>query len=431
MRIALDFALPWCSERHSTPTPRAVSAAKVAASDAAYLATRTGLQVHGAIGYTREFDLSIWITRVRALVGAWAHRPTTGRACSTTCSPLARAGASPDGVRLSSEQAELAATVRTLLERRSDPAAVRTASESEAGYDESLWRTLCDQVGVAALAVPEEHDGIGAGFFETAVVLEELGRALTPAPLLPRPARSRPCSPVRMTRRARGCCRVSRPGSGHGRRGGRARRDAGDLALDADRASIVLAVRGGELVELHDPHVDVVATMDQTLRIGRVEARSASGRRRRRRRRSPPRPRHIGRGGGPGCGLCERGLRMSVEHTSNRVQFGRPIGSFQALKHRMADMLARTEMAARPAGPPPTRSATRQPCPTATPPSSPCGPRPPTRSRPPSTSPAETVQLHGGIAITWEHDAHRLFKRAHALGHLAGDARQQRAAVLS
>jgi hypothetical protein len=69
VRIALDFARPLMyGAALGQISP---SAAKVAASDAAYLASRTGLQVHGAIGYTQEFDLSIWITKVRALVGAW------------------------------------------------------------------------------------------------------------------------------------------------------------------------------------------------------------------------------------------------------------------------------------------------------------------------------------------------------------------------
>lgn len=71
VRIALDFARPLVFGAALDPTPRAVSAAKVAVSDAAYLASRTGLQVHGAIGYTQEFDLSLWITKIRALVGAW------------------------------------------------------------------------------------------------------------------------------------------------------------------------------------------------------------------------------------------------------------------------------------------------------------------------------------------------------------------------
>jgi alkylation response protein AidB-like acyl-CoA dehydrogenase len=69
VRIALDFARPLVYG--AALGEISASAAKVASSDAAYLASRTGLQVHGAIGYTQEFDLSIWITKVRALVGAW------------------------------------------------------------------------------------------------------------------------------------------------------------------------------------------------------------------------------------------------------------------------------------------------------------------------------------------------------------------------
>lgn len=69
VRIALDFARPLVRGAALGDVP--VSAAKVAAGDAAYLASRTGLQVHGAIGYTQEFDLSLWLGRIRALVGAW------------------------------------------------------------------------------------------------------------------------------------------------------------------------------------------------------------------------------------------------------------------------------------------------------------------------------------------------------------------------
>src|SRR5689334_21021252 len=82
------------------------------------------------------------------------------------------------------EQDELAGAVRGLLQKRSDSAAVRAAIATEAGYDESLWQTLCEQIGVAALAVPEEYDGFGATLVETAVVLEVLGEFLTPSPLL-------------------------------------------------------------------------------------------------------------------------------------------------------------------------------------------------------------------------------------------------------
>ncbi len=71
VRIALDFARPLVLGAALTGSSRDVSAAKVAAGDAAYLASRVALQVHGAIGYTAEFDLGLWINRVRALVGAW------------------------------------------------------------------------------------------------------------------------------------------------------------------------------------------------------------------------------------------------------------------------------------------------------------------------------------------------------------------------
>jgi alkylation response protein AidB-like acyl-CoA dehydrogenase len=71
VRIGLDFARPLVYGAAVAPGPREVSAAKVAASDAAHRAARTALQVHGAIGYTAEHDLGLWLLKVRALVGAW------------------------------------------------------------------------------------------------------------------------------------------------------------------------------------------------------------------------------------------------------------------------------------------------------------------------------------------------------------------------
>ena len=84
----------------------------------------------------------------------------------------------------SEEQQELAATVRSLLAKRADSAAVRAAMASETGYDEALWQTLCEQIGVAALAIPEEYDGAGFSLLESMIVLEEIGRSLAPSPLL-------------------------------------------------------------------------------------------------------------------------------------------------------------------------------------------------------------------------------------------------------
>src|SRR5271156_3737019 len=85
---------------------------------------------------------------------------------------------------MSDERELLRDTVAALVAKHASPAAVREAMESECGYDESLWLLLCEQVGAAALVVPEEFGGAGGELADAAVVLEELGRALVPTPLL-------------------------------------------------------------------------------------------------------------------------------------------------------------------------------------------------------------------------------------------------------
>ena len=117
---------------------------------------------------------------------------------------------------------------------------------------------------------------------------------------------------------------------------------------------------------------------------------------------------------------------MTVEYAKQREQFGRPIGSFQALKHRMADMLVRVQMSR--AGAWAAVQAHVNDAPNAD------------RLAAAAASycaesamavAAETIQLHGGIAITWEHDAHLVFKRAQALNQLFGLPHQQRATLIS
>src|ERR1700758_278048 len=85
---------------------------------------------------------------------------------------------------LSEERELLAQTVAALVAKHADPAAVRAAMESDRGYDESLWQMLCEQVGAAALVIPEELGGAGGELADAAIVLQELGRALVPSPLL-------------------------------------------------------------------------------------------------------------------------------------------------------------------------------------------------------------------------------------------------------
>ena len=85
---------------------------------------------------------------------------------------------------MSDERELLRETVAALVAKHAAPAAVREAMESERGYDESLWRLLCEQVGAAALVVPDENGGAGGTLGDAAVVLEELGKGLVPSPLL-------------------------------------------------------------------------------------------------------------------------------------------------------------------------------------------------------------------------------------------------------
>ena len=329
---------------------------------------------------------------------------------------------------LSEEQQELASTVRALLDKRADSAAVRAAMDSESGYDDDLWQTLCEQIGVAALVVPEEHDGVGATLFETAVVMEELGRSLAPNPLL-------------ATTIATAALLLH--GSDDARSTLLPRLAAGDvgtivwdapagpgLVLDGAAAAIVLEMADGELRLLDDPTVTTRPALDPTLRLAEV---TGSGRR-------------VGEvdDGQPlhdlaaalttalQLGCARRALDMTVAYTQERVQFGRPIGSFQALKHRMADLLVLLEM---------TRSASWAATGAAA-----SYLRDPTAERAATLHAratvakaycsdaldkiaGETVQLHGGIAITWEHDAHLVLKRAHALGQLFGTASAHRAVV--
>lgn len=320
----------------------------------------------------------------------------------------------------SEEQQELANTVRTLLTKRADSAAVRAAADSDQGYDPALWMLLCEQIGVAALAIPEEYDGAGFSLFESLVVLEEVGRSLAPSPLLATlVATEALLAGADVEAKARLLPRIA----------------AGEIAtivmpgqptLDADHAAIVLACVGDDLLEISAPTVTWAESMDQTVRFGHVDLDSGTAARIGDGSAALTRAELVGAVGTAALqtGLAARGLEMTVAYSKERVQFGRPIGSFQALKHRMADMLVLLEM---------SRSASwsasyavahhrdnaveqahiaKSYC-----------------SEAIAQIASETVQLHGGIAITWEHDAQLVFKRAHALGQLFGAAHQHRALI--
>lgn len=314
---------------------------------------------------------------------------------------------------LSEEQQELAATVRSLLDKRGD-ARVEI-------YDEALWATLCEQIGVAALGIPEEYDGVGASLLEGLVVLEEIGRSLVPSPLLSSLVTSEALlAGADEDAKARLLPRLAAGEVG-------AFVDGDDPVLDGDLATILVVATDDGLYEVADAERTWTPSMDQTLRLAAVRVDLDSATRIGDGVVARDRARQVG---AVGCaalaaGLSARALDMTVAYSKERVQFGRPIGSFQALKHRMADMLVLAEMsrsaswaasyavATHAADADELTHVAKSYCTDAL-----------------ARIAAETVQLHGGIAITWEHDAHLVFKRAHALGQLFGSAQEHRAAVV-
>ncbi|MGZ4476770.1 MAG: acyl-CoA dehydrogenase family protein [Nocardioides sp.] len=298
------------------------------------------------------------------------------------------------------EQQALVAAVRSLLEKRADSAAVRRAD----GFDADLWRALTEQIGVAALPIPEEHGGAGASIVESALVLEEIGYRLAPVPLLSSLiAAYATDDPALLERIASGeVCAVvvSEP-----------------LVLDGGDATLVLALTDDGTVLLEGATATPVRAMDPTLRLGAVDVTTAT------RTPVPGDPQGARDAALIGltalaAGCARRGLDMTVEYAKQREQFGRPIGSFQALKHRMADLLVLVESTVSAA-----RAAAR------------CelDPRAAAAYAKEAVArvAAETIQLHGGIAITWEHDAQLVFKRAHALGQLFGQAHELRGKALA
>ncbi len=303
---------------------------------------------------------------------------------------------------MTDEREMLRQTVAALVAKHANPAAVRAAMESDRGYDESLWQLLCEQVGAAALVIPEELGGAGGELADAATVLQELGRALVPSPLLGTTLTELAllAAPEPDAKTLEALAEGS---------------SIGALVLDpgyvvnGDIADVVVAAANGRLSRWVRFSAQPVATMDPTRRLARVQSEQTEA-----------------LGTDPGIadtaaillaaeqiGAAERCLELTVEYAKSRVQFGRPIGSFQALKHRMADLYvaiaaARAVVADACNKPTPTGAATARLAATEA----------------LNAVAAEGIQLHGGIAITWEHDMHLYFKRAHGSAHLLAEPRE-------
>lgn len=342
------------------------------------------------------------------------------------------------GIGLTSEQCALRDAVRGLLARH--PA---QAGDQGPGYDPVLWRRLCQEIGVAGLALPECYGGAGAGAVETHIVAEELGRDLTATPLLGSAVLA---GQLLLATGDEAACQRLLPGiadgsvlaavawagpAGHwdpaaaactATAAGREWRLDGEAhyVLYGDSADVLLAAAlapdGVALFEV-DPHRPEVArtagvSMDPSLRVASVRLDGVAGQR-------------IGTGAGRpalarardlACialsaeqvGAAQQALAQTVGYTLTRVQFGQPIGSFQALQHRMADLHVLVESArslsyAAAADAGLRAAAAHAYC-----------------SEALTAAAAEMIQLHGAIGVTWEHGAHRYLKRAHATAQLFG-----------
>ncbi|WP_343573157.1 acyl-CoA dehydrogenase family protein [Mycobacterium sp.] len=302
---------------------------------------------------------------------------------------------------MSDERELLRETVATLVAKHASPAAVRAAMASERGYHEPLWRLLCEQVGAAALVVPEEFGGAGGTLGDAAVVLEELGRNLVPGPLLG-------TTLAELALLAADKPDAETLGSlAEGAAIGAVVFDR-DYVINGDVADVVIEAHDGTLDRWAEFGAEPVAAMDPTRRLARLT------------------PGHTTPlGVDPGLaeaaaillaaeqvGAATRCLELTVDYTKERRQFGRAIGSFQALKHRMADLYVAVQAARAvvndAADAPSVTSAALARI---------------AASEAFSTVAAEGIQLHGGIAITWEHDMQLYFKRAHGSSQLLGPPR--------
>ncbi|MFC8092155.1 acyl-CoA dehydrogenase family protein [Streptomyces sp. NPDC057301] len=387
------------------------------------------------------------------------------------------------------EQDEIRRTLRELLHSRCGPRELRAAVDTPAGHDPALWTALAEQLGLPGLALPEEYGGVGCTATELALACEETGRALAPSPLLATAVLAAPLIAALGTEAQRAAllprlasgaltATLAVPGTalaaalaltggnggdwaGGGRAGGvQARQVEGgwrlygqvDQVLDGHSAGLLLVAahaggfaRSRTLLFLVPADAAGVVrvrqtALDATRPQGRVQLRDVAAE-------------LLGEGNGTdvlgalagagdavaavlaceAVGAADRALERTVEYVGQREQFGRAIGSFQAVKHRLADVYVAVQAA---------RSAAYYAAWAATPPggagrvdmplrrvgaTSHNGPA--DNEQPGAAPPAERlalaqalealriasaegIQLHGGIGFTWEHEAHLYFKRA-------------------
>ncbi len=340
----------------------------------------------------------------------------------------------------SAEQKDLRSGVRDFLAKASDEATVRRLMETDAGYDPATWARLGGELGVLGLAVPEALGGADGTLVDQAVVAEEFGAALLPGPVLGTVGLAIPAlvalgedvsAFVEGTRTAA----LAVPD-----RAGRfdpslvtvTESDGtltGEVAQVVDGSADVLVVAartsdGVGLFAVEDATRTSLSTLDQTRRQATVRfdatpARLLAA-------DAAPAVTHAFRVGAAllaaeQVGGAQKLLDLTVAYAGTRLQFGRPIGSFQAVKHRCADMLVLVEHARSTAyhaawalqdgldDPDLAVSIAQATC-----------------SEAYQRIALDSVQLHGGIGFTWEHSTQLYVKRAVTDAALLGSATEHR-----
>ena len=355
------------------------------------------------------------------------------------------------------EQNELRQMVRAFLDETSPEAEVRRLMDTAEGYDPGTWRQFAGELGLAGLALPEKYGGAGCGFVELGILLEEAGRALLCAPVLSTVVLA---ASTLLGLGDEQACQDYLPGIADGTtvatlaltepavrwdaagitvsatRGARGWTLEGTKAfvLDGHTASLLLvAARTGAGVSVFAVDGDAPglrrepqATLDQTRRQATVTFAATPAR-------------LVGEEGeawpvlarvldlaavavaAEQVGGAARVLDMAVEYAKTRVQFGRPIGSFQAVKHKLADMHLDVESARSAAYYGMWAAAGDLPdLPVAASMAKACAGDAFVRAA------AENIQVHGGIGFTWEHPAHLYLKRAHSTQQLFGNSAHHR-----
>ncbi len=327
---------------------------------------------------------------------------------------------------LTDDQREIQRTARELLNERARPERVR--EHAEAGtQDDSLWHELCE-LGWPGIAIAEEYGGQGLGRIELSILCEELGRSLAPVPFLSSalaatliehagsPEQRERWLPGLATGEIDGALGVSVDG-------------VAELVAGAAQAAVIVLVeddRGtGRTLTSEQAEILPVASIDPTRPAARVRASEDW---------NPNHPESL-----PGdvsaaldralvavsselVGVCDRALEMTLAYVKERKQFGVPVGSFQAVSHRCAQMLLDTEKA---------RSLTASAAWSAD--ADPDGLAEAAAMAKAAASDAgrevtaSAIQMHGGIGFTWEADVHWLYKRAQLDAVLLGGAGRNRA----